>query len=391
MGSVKTKEIGSEVYESSTCTSFGSPASSDFPSLSKSSKNEKKTKKTSSVTVPVNSNNNKIDSGSNSSSGDNINEKQVKHNQERSKDSKNNTKNSKHLTESKVVTKSASSSKVNESVGETNESKTKNKKKKSKTANNEKTSSALNSNIENTKIDKKLNIPEELPDHSETLQNGIVKKRSELKIDSLESSNSQPAVKPEDFPVLGVKNPPPGFSVKPPPGFSNMNAIGMLNSNCLSNDLTFTNSTGRSYSIRPIIKYHQPDNFSRRNRDLIEKFMTILNNNDVIREFKNYSELFRSGTLPASKYYEHCKCILGTDFEDVFPELLVLLPDIEKQQELYKEHTAKSDCKNLLVCDFCKQVVLKSELCNHNVYHNLNDEFPALGKLNSEAGNPWRK
>lgn len=359
------------------------PAPSDFPSLSKSSKNEKKTKKTSSVTVPVNSSNNTLESGSNSSSGDNINEKHVKHN----KDSKNNVKNSKNSSS----VKSSPSSKANESGGETNESKSKNKKKKSKSTNNEKTTSALSNNAEKSKPEKKSNNSEDVPNNSETLQNGLVKKRSELKINSLEPTNSQSVVKPDDFPALGVKNPPPGFSVKPPPGFNNVNPISMLNSNCVSNDMTFTNSTGRSYSIRPITKYHQPENFSRRNRDLIEKFMSILNSNDVIREFKNYSELFRSGTLPASKYYDHCKCILGPDFEEVFPELLVLLPDIEKQQELYKVHTAKTDCKNLLVCDVCKQVVHKSELSNHNVYHNLNEEFPALAKSNSEACKPWRK
>lgn len=355
----KSKKSENKVNKVAPAPVLAPNTSSDFPSLSKSGKSEKKmTKKTSSVTVPVGSNNINI-----------VNEKDLKHNK----------KNIKNSTDAKSsTTKSASASKVNEASLESSESKSKNKKKKPKATMSEKTTSASTNNnkTENSHV----------PADADAI-NGIVKKRSELKIDSLDSGDSQSTIKPEDFPALGTKNPPPGFNVKPPPGFNNLTP----NSNCVSNDLTFTNSTGRSYSIRPITKYHQPENFSRRNRDLIEKFMSILNNNEVIREFKNYSELFRNGTLPASKYYQHCKCILGGDFEDVFPELLVLLPDIEKQQELYKVHVAESGCKNLLVCDVCKQVVLKTELGSHNTYHNMNDEFPALGKSNSDSNNAWRK
>lgn len=330
----------------------------DFPSLSAKKTEKKVVKKTSSVTVPVNNNRNE--------SGDGLSEKKVK-------ESKNNVKNNKNCDAKVGTSKSASNGNV---TVESGENKSKNKKKKPKTTNNnEKTVSA--SVIDNNNSESQTN------NFEANLTNGAVKKRSELKINTLKNDESDPAVKTEDFPALGPKNPPPGFGVKPPPGFNNFsvsksNAVN-TNHGIQSNDLTFTNSTGRSYSIRPITKFHQPEKFAQRNRDLIERFMSILNNNEVIRDFKQYSDLFRSGTLPANKFYNHCKSLLGNSFEEVFPELLVLLPDIVKQQELYKVHVREGNSKNLVVCSSCQQVVFTDELKAHNTYHNLNEEFPALG------------
>lgn len=221
---------------------------------------------------------------------------------------------------------------------ETAEGKSKNKKKKAKP-------SASSEKIE-----------------EQELQNGLVKKRSELKIANLEGGDSPNAT------GLGA---PPGFPARPPPGFAQKNSA-------LTNDLTFTNSTGRTYSIRPITKYIQPENFAKRNRDLIEKCMAALNNGDAIREFRNYSNLFRSGTLPSRMFYEHCKVVLGDKFNEIFPELLVLLPDIEKQQELYVVHMEDGKGDGLIVCESCNQIVFKTEVKHHNSYHNL--DFPPLRK-----------
>lgn len=52
----------------------------------------------------------------------------------------------------------------------------------------------------------------------------------------------------------------------------------------------------------------------------------------AVDEFRNISKMFRSGACNARAYYEHCEIVLGERFESIFPELLVLLPDIGKQQ-----------------------------------------------------------
>jgi E3 ubiquitin-protein ligase ZNF598 len=50
-------------------------------------------------------------------------------------------------------------------------------------------------------------------------------------------------------------------------------------------------------------------------------------------QFRELSQLFREGKCFAKSYYEHVRSALGEEgFEEIFPELLVLLPDITKQQ-----------------------------------------------------------
>lgn len=52
----------------------------------------------------------------------------------------------------------------------------------------------------------------------------------------------------------------------------------------------------------------------------------------AVDEFINISKLFRRDKCNARAYYEHCEAVLGERFESIFPELLALLPDINKQQ-----------------------------------------------------------
>lgn len=55
-------------------------------------------------------------------------------------------------------------------------------------------------------------------------------------------------------------------------------------------------------------------------------------NASAVDEFRTVSRLFRESCCNARAYYEHCEVVLGERFENIFPELLVLLPDINKQQ-----------------------------------------------------------
>lgn len=42
--------------------------------------------------------------------------------------------------------------------------------------------------------------------------------------------------------------------------------------------------------------------------------------------------MYINGAYKAQPYYEHCQVALADKFDVIFPELLVLLPDINKQQ-----------------------------------------------------------
>lgn len=320
----------------------------DFPSLNK---NEPKNKK-SSVTVPV----------SNWVS-----------------ESKENTKN-----KSTNSTTSATKTKSNPIVTESKD-KNKNKKKKSKLNNNNNSEYDSSDNkstksILKPKEEESRKVKKDSPDLQ---QNGVVKKRSELKIDSLQISDTNLS-NGNDFPALGPRKvppglnlPPPGINMQPPPGFA-------------ANDLTFTNSSGQTYSILPQSQFIPPPNFAQRNRILVEKFMSAINSNERIYEFKQISIMFRNGDFPSEKYYERCKKEIGSEFEQIFPELLVLLPDINKQQELFNHHVKNGGSKKFLeVCASCNQVVCSNDLRSHLANHTLENHFPALGA--QEISSVWRK
>ncbi|KOC65197.1 Zinc finger protein 598 [Habropoda laboriosa] len=199
----------------------------------------------------------------------------------------------------------------------------------------------------------------------------------------------------------GFANPPPGFgtTTPPPPGFCiKYNSMDKLNS---SNGLTFTNSSGESYSIVPdnskhnsAYNYVPPPEFPKRNKCLVAKVNEVLMQQDQIEEFRYISGLFRQGTCNAQKYYTHCCKVMGLSaFENVFPELLVLLPDIEKQQELFKVHKKESGnkIKGLEICAICGQVLKNgSDFRTHMTSHTLENHFPALGKSSAPSQkNSW--
>lgn len=224
--------------------------------------------------------------------------------------------------------------------------------------------------------------------------NSSQRKRSELKIDSLNSTNNN-SFNNSDFPSLssasskppGFTNPPPGFSsTVPPPGFF----VKLNNVKRLQNDngLTFTNSSGESYSIIPDndcqnknYPFITPPDFQMRNRNLVDKVNQVLEQ-ELIDEFRFISGLFRQDLCNAEDYYERCHAVMGAlIFESVFSELLVLLPDIKKQQELFKVHKKKvnGQIKNLELCATCGQILRSADLQSHLSNHT----FPALGEKNA--------
>uniref|UniRef100_A0A182XZA1 RING-type E3 ubiquitin transferase n=1 Tax=Anopheles stephensi TaxID=30069 RepID=A0A182XZA1_ANOST len=230
------------------------------------------------------------------------------------------------------------------------------------------------------------------------------------------------------FPVLGSSNsvqfalaagpkrtPPPGFEnvhVKrvpaPPPGFGNVKLNSVARN---MNNMTFTNSTGESYNILPTHSYVSPSNASKRNQVLVTHFQRALKNQDALMEFRTISQMFRDGQYEASAYYDHCKIALGDRFQEIFPELIALLPTIAKQQELYlvfcqdeknrpktgsavaKGKVANSVSTKLEVCQVCKQVLVQDDLTEHYQTHYMENNFPKLGKADEGkvGASAWKK
>lgn len=204
--------------------------------------------------------------------------------------------------------------------------------------------------------------------------NRVERKRSELLIaklvseeNSLTSEQLQPispnkqndfSLAASDFPSLGSSAicppgfldmftnkskcpaPPPGFvkvpggcMKNPPPGFGTSLNTGAQSSH--SNGLTFTNSDGQQYYILPDSPNHQfvsPPNSNERTELLYDKVVKCIRN---FEEFKQYSTLFKHGVMSAENYYNKCLQLMDPiSFEEIFPELLLLLPNIRKQQVL---------------------------------------------------------
>lgn len=189
-------------------------------------------------------------------------------------------------------------------------------------------------------------------------------------------------VKKPPKPPPGLGKPPPGL---PPPGFSGLNGgfpplIG-----------------GPAGEDTAVGGYITPNNFAKRNSSLVKLINTSLVG-ETLDEFKEISVAFRRGSLAAPEYYAHCREMLGpANFKELFPELLALLPDIPKQQELWKVYkidnknmgTASSKKKGnrLEACATCEQILRSSDLREHLAKHSgmANHHIP------QDQSNPWSK
>lgn len=232
------------------------------------------------------------------------------------------------------------------------------------------------------------------------------RKKSELKIGTLKS----PPVMDSDeaFPSLGPattsplttstwsspakKSAPPGFSGKPkvPPGFS-------------ATDMTFTSSSGEKFAISPTSEgsistnftehpqspssssFAPPPDFDQRNKNLIKTIQKeCQGKEEMFGKFKQLANQLRSGELSGQVYYELCRNVMGkATFLKILPELLVLLPDIKKQQEVlgaYRKVDGGRGCTTLFaVCVVCRQVLSQGDFAQHMELHdNTAMDFPSL-------------
>uniref|UniRef100_A0AAY4D709 RING-type E3 ubiquitin transferase n=1 Tax=Denticeps clupeoides TaxID=299321 RepID=A0AAY4D709_9TELE len=169
------------------------------------------------------------------------------------------------------------------------------------------------------------------------------------------------------------------------------------------------NSFSINRSVQPLGTFLAPENFQQRNMDLIQSIKNfLLNDESKFNEFKTYSGQFRQGVISAAQYHRSCQELLGDNFSRVFNELLVLLPDTQKQQELLTAHgdskalekqqgTAKAkknkkkvwqtvsgslgselDCQ---VCPTCRQVLAMKDFNYHKALHIGDDDFPSLQSI----------
>lgn len=129
-------------------------------------------------------------------------------------------------------------------------------------------------------------------------------------------------------------------------------------------------SSGGSPSGAAKLEYTLPPNFAARNASLFENIRRHIGH--ALDDFKSMSSLFMRQGLTAEEYYAYCLTNLGRNaFNEIFPELLVLLPMIDRQKELWRIHHSNASAKNKKVvsrldqCAVCGQVIALAELKHH--------------------------
>lgn len=174
------------------------------------------------------------------------------------------------------------------------------------------------------------------------------------------------SMKAKDYPPLCKGEPaPPTVNGNVKTGF----AAKMQTRPAAEANMTFTNSAGETFPA-PVHSYIPPPDFDERNRDLVNKFAFALGGTEALESFRVASRAFREDIISAEEFYENCRMVLGKKLDAIFPEMVALLPDIAKQQELVVGRPGRA-C--LRVCSTCGQLLVPADAIAHDTAH-----WPAL-------------
>merc|ERR1712123_534834 len=201
-----------------------------------------------------------------------------------------------------------------------------------------------------------------------------------VKNNPINSKNSKENEIPDDWETIAdkQKSGPPGFS-KGPPGFGDQNGQKSKAKTPPGFGPKILSENSRNPSN---YKYSPPLDFQERNVKLISTITSLIGGKSLeFGMFKDISGQFRAGKLSSDSYFSQCReLVVSHKFNKFFPELLVLLPDIKKQQELFvlSRTENKSNVADLSVCSTCTQVTLVGESGGHAGTHELDSDFPQL-------------
>ncbi|XP_029348258.1 E3 ubiquitin-protein ligase ZNF598 [Acyrthosiphon pisum] len=198
--------------------------------------------------------------------------------------------------------------------------------------------------------------------HQQQLQNNYIKTATPKIPPGFENAYQQPPQQQVRAPpgLSGNRGPSPAAQnhhrVKAPPGLSLADSGG---------------DGGKPF------EYLHPVDSSVRNKVLINNLMAALipahdERFDTFEKFKEMSTLFRKHVITAFDFYSYCvEALAPHSFDSVFQELVLLLPDIQKQRELLFIYNRNSRHEmNVEVCKHCRQVLRPSDLESHQSVHS---------------------
>ncbi|XP_040581768.1 uncharacterized protein [Lepeophtheirus salmonis] len=130
--------------------------------------------------------------------------------------------------------------------------------------------------------------------------------------------------------------------------------------------------------------YNPPKDFAVRNKKLLSLITRILGGKSLeFKEFMNISKKFRDESISSEGFYDKCVEIVSDNNKlmEFLPELIFLLPDIKKQQELHRLHQKKNSFLKIVYleeCDKCNQLLSSKDISQHRNSHSLDGDFPSL-------------
>ena len=151
----------------------------------------------------------------------------------------------------------------------------------------------------------------------------------------------------------------------------------------------------------PLGPFNQPPNFDKRNVALIGMVNSAVDKAQFV-DFKTASMAFRRGASTPSQYFDSCATIFGGQMAKIFPELLALLPDVDKQNAVYTValeaqtspyKSVDSGVFTLIECEKCGQIVTTDDSKAHLETHPVivEESFPGLPPSNPRGGSKKKK
>ncbi|CAM2700391.1 unnamed protein product [Rotaria socialis] len=190
---------------------------------------------------------------------------------------------------------------------------------------------------------------------------------------SIQSSPSLP--KPITLPP-----PPPGFTmqlaVTPPPGFSTLPS---------------------SQPVAP--SYIFASSYSKQKDEFRAKLFNLFDGDmNLFIQYDQFCEAFSQNKITSNDFITYTTQLFKDKLDDYLLELIVIMPNIERQNELYsnwkkdndstvlvatqsKTNWTKKDSneKNIHLCRVCQQIMFESDIDEHNSNHTeFNTQFPSL-------------
>lgn len=216
-------------------------------------------------------------------------------------------------------------------------------------------------------------------------------------------------------------------SVRPPPGISTISShqdsglnVRLTGDNMLMNDLLMeSNNQDNSNNVKKSIKlppglrknkvaaaamssnaeamqrndrYTPPTDAQKRQTKLITLISKNLKSTEKLNDFKKLSTDYRHKRLSAANFYSDCLNLFGDYFYQILPEMVALVPDIERQNDLFKiwcdsidqiksqrkiwravKNESSTDLETIctcLPCPSCGQIVIENDFDQHITYHS---------------------